>query len=67
MAILVTGDAGFVGSNIVRALPEKLLKEDIRLYPYRVYDIRKYTCELLTKRYGNFHGFDAVSVCRSDL
>ena len=41
---------------------DKPLKEDIPLNPQNLYGITKYASELLTKKYGELHGFDAVSV-----
>ena len=38
------------------------LKEDIPLNPLNLYCIAKYASELLTRRYGELHGFDTVSV-----
>ena len=38
------------------------LPEDATLYPRSLYAATKYTSELLTRRYGELHGFQAVSV-----
>ena len=38
------------------------LREDMSLFPINLYDITKYACEMLTKRYGDLHGFGTVSV-----
>ena len=43
-------------------LPNEPLREDMSLFPINLYDITKYACEMLTKRYGDLHGFGTVSV-----
>ncbi len=42
--------------------PDKVLHEDSPLYPRSLYAVTKYQSELLTRRYGELHGFEAVSV-----
>ena len=41
---------------------EELLGEDVMLYPRTLYASTKYASELLTRRYGEMHGFPSVSV-----
>ena len=41
---------------------EDVLHEDIILYPRTLYAATKYASELLTRRYGELHGFQTVSV-----
>ena len=43
-------------------LANEPLREDMSLFPINLYDITKYACEMLTKRYGDLHGFGTVSV-----
>ena len=43
-------------------LANEPLREDMALFPINLYDITKYACEMLTKRYGDLHGFGTVSV-----
>ena len=50
------------GVYAVQPSSEEPLREDMRLYPSRFYDIGKYACEMLARRYGDLHGFDTVSV-----
>ena len=42
--------------------PGDALHEDVILYPRSLYAATKYTSELLTRRYGELHGFPTVSV-----
>ena len=42
--------------------PGEVLGEDAVLYPRTLYASTKYTSELLTRRYGELHGFQTVSV-----
>ena len=42
--------------------PEDALREDAVLYPRKIYDATKYASELLTRRYGELHGFQTVSL-----
>ena len=42
--------------------PDDVLHEDDRLYPRTLYALTKYASELLTRRYGELHGFQTVSV-----
>ena len=42
--------------------PEELVHEDAVLYPRNIYAVTKYASELLTRRYGELHGFQTVSV-----
>ncbi len=42
--------------------PSGVLKEDTHLYPRTLYAATKYASELLTRRYGELHGFPTVSV-----
>ena len=42
--------------------PDGTLHEDSPLQPRSLYAVTKYTSELLTRRYGGFHGFQTVSV-----
>ena len=41
---------------------DAVLHEDSPLYPRSLYAVTKYQSELLTRRYGELHGFQAVSV-----
>ena len=41
---------------------QEVLNEDTVLYPRSLYAATKYTSELLTRRYGELHGFPTVSV-----
>ena len=41
---------------------EEVLAEDVKLHPRTLYASTKYTSELLTRRYGEMHGFPSVSV-----
>ena len=41
--------------------PDEVLHEDIILYPRSLYAATKYASELMTRRYGELHGFQAVS------
>ena len=41
--------------------PTKVLREDDQLYPRTLYAVTKYTSELLTRRFGELHGFPTVS------
>ncbi len=43
-------------------VPDGTLHEDSPLRPRSLYAVTKYTSELLTRRYGELHGFQAVSV-----
>ena len=45
-----------------KRLANQPLMEDMPLFPINLYDITKYACEMLTKRYGDLHGFGTVSV-----
>ncbi len=40
----------------------QIVHEDNPLYPRSLYAVTKYQSELLTRRYGELHGFEAVSV-----
>ena len=42
--------------------PDEMLREDSPLRPRTLYAATKYTSELLTRRYGELHGFQTVSV-----
>ena len=42
--------------------PNEVLREDVILHPRTLYASTKYVSELLTRRYSDLHGFDAVSV-----
>ena len=42
--------------------PEEVLHEDSPLYPRTLYAVSKHISELLTRRYGELHGFETVSV-----
>ncbi len=42
--------------------PDDVLREDDRLYPRSLYELTKYASELLTRRYGELHDFQTVSV-----
>lgn len=42
--------------------PRTMFREDDPLDPYTLYDISKHYGELLTRRYGDLHGFSNVSV-----
>ena len=42
--------------------PTGVLREDTQLYPRTLYAATKYASELLTRRYGELHGFPTVSV-----
>lgn len=55
----------YVSSEAVygeRPLGVELVHEDAPLQPRNLYAISKYTSELLTRRYGELHGFQTVSV-----
>ena len=41
--------------------PDMPLKEDIPLDPESLYSVTKYASELVTRRYGRLHGFEAAS------
>ncbi len=41
---------------------DEVLREDTILYPHSLYATTKYASELLTRRYGELHGFQTVSV-----
>ena len=56
--LYVSSSAVYRGAGI----PGQPLKEDIPLNPNSLYGITKYASELLTRRYGELHGFDAVTV-----
>ncbi len=45
-----------------KRLADEPLREEMALFPINLYDISKYACEMLTKRYGDLHGFNTVSV-----
>jgi len=47
------------GDNIA---PDEVLREDTPPNPHSLYAVGKYTSELLTRRYGELHGFQTVSV-----
>lgn len=42
--------------------PDEVLHEDSPLYPRTLYAATKYSSELMTRRYGELHGFETVSV-----
>lgn len=42
--------------------PDKVLTEESALYPRTLYAVTKYISELITRRYGELHGFPTVSV-----
>ena len=42
--------------------PHEMIREDAPLNPFGLYDISKYAGEVLTRRYGELHGFQTVSV-----
>ena len=42
--------------------PDEVLREDDAVNPRSLYAVGKYTSELLTRRYGELHGFQTVSV-----
>ena len=44
-----------------RPEPDGVLREDSDLYPRTLYELTKYTSELLTRRYGEMHGFHTVA------
>ncbi len=55
----------FVSSVTVYGLghdPHELIREDATINPFSLYDISKYAGEVLTRRYGELHGFQTVSV-----
>ncbi len=44
-----------------KRLADEPLREEMALFPINLYDITKYACEMLSKRYGDLHGFQTVS------
>jgi nucleoside-diphosphate-sugar epimerase len=40
---------------------EEVLREDAELHPHTLYEATKYTSELLTRRFGEMHGFPTVA------
>ncbi len=40
---------------------EEVLREDSALHPHTLYELTKYASELLTRRYGELHGFHTVA------
>jgi len=44
-----------------RPEPEEVLREDSELHPHTLYELTKYASELLTRRYGELHGFHTVA------
>ena len=40
---------------------EEVLREDTALHPHTLYELTKYASELLTRRYGELHGFQTVA------
>ena len=40
---------------------EEVLREDAELHPHTLYESTKYTSELLTRRFGEMHGFQTVA------
>lgn len=40
---------------------EEVLREDSELHPHTLYELTKYASELLTRRYGEIHGFHTVA------
>lgn len=40
---------------------EEVLREDSELHPHTLYELTKYASELLTRRYGEMHGFHTVA------
>ena len=56
---LYVSSAAVYGEDRLRG---ELLSEDASLKPYNIYAVGKYVSELLTRRYGELHGFQTVSV-----
>jgi nucleoside-diphosphate-sugar epimerase len=44
-----------------RPEPEEVLREDSDLHPHTLYELTKHASELLTRRYGELHGFHTVA------
>ena len=40
---------------------DDVLREDAELHPHTLYELTKYTSELLTRRFGEMHGFETVA------
>ena len=46
---------------------EDMLREEDQLHPHTLYELTKYTSELLTRRFGEMHGFQTVATRLSSL
>ncbi len=54
----------YVSSGAVygtRPGPEEVLREDAHLHPHTLYESTKYASELLTRRFGEMHGFQTLA------